>query len=209
MPVLYNSVDSYLKKLPSNRHPVLRRMEILARRLTFPIVGPQVGSLLAILVRLTHPKTIIELGSGFGYSALWMALAAKSTKVIGSELNPYNLARAKRFFSQAGCQRRVDLKAVDALQLLDRQPDRSVSFIFNDVDKTQYPMALKLASKKLKIGGLLVTDNVLWSGKVARPSKDPDTRAIRAYNRGITNSPDWLTSIVPVRDGVSISLRIR
>jgi predicted O-methyltransferase YrrM len=192
------------------RDAILTEMERLAKRENIPIIGPACGRLLALVVQLTGANRIFEMGSAIGYSALWMARAAgRGAKIHYTDSDPRNIARARAFLRRAGVSGRVEMHQGDALDLL-RESKETFDLIFIDVDKDQYPAALKLALGKLRRGGLLVADNVLWYGRVACPAKRGDrfTRGIQEFNRKIYADKNLFPVIVPLRDGVAISLKI-
>src|SRR5579884_3291188 len=139
------AVEAYLERLLPPRDAVLRAMERLARREKIPIVGPACGRLLALLVHLTKARRIFEMGSAIGYSTLWLARAAgPRARVFYTDSDPARAQRARQFFQRAGVLPRVRLLIGDALDCLARTPG-SFDLIFVDVDKEQYPAALRLA----------------------------------------------------------------
>src|SRR5215813_8763881 len=201
--LLPTEVEEYLYRTLPERDPVFRDMESYAAANDVPIVGPAVGRLLFQLAKMTGAKRIFEMGSAIGYSTLWWALAVGEGGVVFySDSNRQNGERARDSFQRAGVASRVEIKIGDALEILS---ERKAEFdiIFNDVDKTQYPQAFKLAAEKIKRGGLYVVDNVLWSGKIARlDAKDADTKAIIEHNRLLYEHKQFFSSIIPLRDGV-------
>src|SRR5262249_3916231 len=115
--------------------------------------------------------------------------------------------KARRYFERAGVSGCITVRVGDALELLSEQKGQ-FDIIFNDVDKHDYPRVFRLAVPKLRKGGLFVTDNVLWSGKVAeKNSINPQTAAILEFNRLLYGSPDLFTTILPVRDGVAVAVK--
>ncbi len=201
-------IDDYLDSLLPERNPVLSEMEDYAREKNFPIIGPQVGHFLYQIVKLTKPKMIFEMGSGFGYSAQWFLMGDKETRVICTELSEGNIARGKQWMEKAGFSDRVVFYQEEAQNVLRRQTD-PFDIILMDVDKEQYPEAFHLALDSLRPGGILLTDNVLWSGRVADPdNKEVSTRGIREYNRLIFNTPGLFSSILPIRDGLAMSVKL-
>jgi predicted O-methyltransferase YrrM len=201
-------VDAYLYSLLPRRDPVLRDMEAYARRHNVPIIGPAVARLLALLVQVSGARRIFEMGSAIGYSTIWLARAAGPRgKVFYTDGDPENALRAAGNFRRAGVARRIEIQVGDALALLRKTPG-TFDLIFNDVDKHQYPATLRIALPKLRRGGLFVADNTLWSGRVARPATDEDTRGIVRFNRLTYGSPRLFTVLVPLRDGVTISRKV-
>ena len=202
------AIEDYLTNITPQEEPILGEMETLARERHFPIVGPLVGRLLYQLVKLTGSARILELGSGFGYSAYWFGRALEDDgEVILTELSGDNLTLAKDFLQRGGVTSRVHLHQGDALEIVE-DLEGPFDIIFNDVDKHQYPEAFKKAGSLLGQGGLFISDNVLWHGQVVE-QKDPDenTRGILEHNRLIFESPEFDSSIIPVRDGISLSVK--
>jgi predicted O-methyltransferase YrrM len=167
-----------------------------------------VGRLLEACARLVRARRVLELGSGFGYSALWLARGLEPDgSLLCVDGSAENAALAAETFRRAGIAEKVRFEVGDALALLDRTPG-PFDLIFNDIDKEQYPAALPKILSRLRRGGLLLTDNLLWRGRVASEEPAaPSTLAIREYTRLLYASPDLLTVILPLRDGVGVSLR--
>ncbi len=197
-------VENYLYGLLPARDAVLTEMERFARRHDVPIIGPAVGRLLALLVDLTGARRIFEMGSAIGYSTIWLARAAgRSAEVYYTDGDPENARRAAGYFRRAGIANRIHILVGDAVALIDRVPGK-FDLIFNDVNKHQYPAAFRKAAPRLRRGGLLVADNTLWFGRVARPAADRATRGIQQFNRLIYSSREFFPVILPLRDGVAV-----
>jgi caffeoyl-CoA O-methyltransferase len=209
MDILNRKIQVYLEGLTPDRDPILTEMETLAKEKNFPIIGPLVGRLLSLLASGTRAERILELGSGFGYSAYWFAKAiAKSGKVICTERDPRNRDLALNFLSRGGLIEKIDFKMGDSLSIID-ELEGEFDLILNDIDKESYPKAFHKAVPRLRKGGILIADNVLWSGRVVEKEQDAATRAIREFNELTHTSPQLLTTVIPIRDGVSLSLKIR
>lgn len=204
------SVKQYLEGILPGRDPVLTDIEALASRNRIPIVGPVVGRLLEQLAGMIHARRVFELGSAVGYSTIWWARGiAPDGQVYYSDFSPENTARAREYLQRAELIDRVTLLTGDSLDLLD-QTDGEFDIVFNDIDKHYYPEVYKRASDRVRVGGLLVADNVLWGGKVADPKvRDRDTDAIREFNRLAYDDPRYLTTILPIRDGVLVAWRVQ
>jgi predicted O-methyltransferase YrrM len=206
-PILENSVERYLYQILPPRDAVLAEMEARARREDIKIVGPAVGRLLALLVHITGARRIFEMGSAIGYSTIWLARAAGPRgRVHYTDGDSARARDAREYLRRAGVASRVDVQTGDAVRLLRCARGR-FDIIFCDVDKHQYPAALRVALPHLKRGGLLITDNVLWSGRVTRPSNEASTRAIQRFNRLVYSSRQLFPVIVPLRDGVAVCLK--
>ena len=202
------AVEDYLYSILPPRDPVLAEIEAESAKRDIPIVGPAVGRLLHQLAQLSGAKTVFEMGSAIGYSTIWWARAVgEGGKVIYSDGDPRNAQHARRYFERAGVSDRVTLKTGDALELLSEERHH-FDIIFNDVDKEDYPRVFRLALPKLRKGGLFVTDNVLWSGKVAdKHPREGSTKAILEFNRLLYNSPELFTTILPIRDGIAVAIK--
>lgn len=201
-------VDDYLYSLLPKRDEVLEEMEGYATKHNVPIVGPAVARVLQQLALTIKTKTVFELGSAIGYSAIWWARAVgENGRVIYTDGDPKNAERARGYFERAGISDRITLHTGDALEFLSEQKEE-FDLIFNDVDKEDYPRVLRLVSPRLRRGGLFITDNVLWSGRVAEKNpKEAHTKAILEFNRSLYSSPDFFTTILPIRDGLAVALK--
>jgi caffeoyl-CoA O-methyltransferase len=201
-------VDDYLYSVLPKRDEVLTEMEGYASEHNIPIVGPAVARVLQQLALTLNAGTVFELGSAIGYSTIWWARAVgEKGRVIYTDGDPKNAERARRYFDRAGVSGRITLHTGDALEFLSEQK-QEYDIIFNDVDKEDYPRVLRLVSPRLRKGGLFITDNVLWSGRVAEKNpKEAQTKAILEFNRLLYNSEDFYTTILPIRDGLAVALK--
>ena len=208
MELINKHIEQYLLESIPERDEILSAMEELGKQNNFPIVGPLVGRLLFQLTKLTNAKRILELGSGFGYSAMWF-LSALNTEgnIICTDTSSHNHTMAEGFFRQAKLWHRIDFRIGNALELIDKL-DGEFDIIFNDIDKADYPEAFRKAIPKLRKGGLLISDNVLWSGKILDHFPDESTAGVLTYNRLIYTSQELYTTIIPLRDGVSVSIKL-
>jgi predicted O-methyltransferase YrrM len=206
--ILPAGIEQYLYQLLPERDPVLQEMEQVAEDRSIPIVGPAVGRLLFQLALSVQAHRIFELGSAIGYSTIWLARAVTDDGVVYyTDGNPENARAAEEYCRRAGVHHRVRFLVGNALELID-QVDDQFDLVFNDVDKYQYPQVFYKAAARVRQGGLLISDNVLWSGRVATEESDDWTEAVRQYNRLIYEAPDFLSTILPLRDGVSLSLKL-
>lgn len=209
MDIVHPRIEAYLQALHDEGDPVLDEMERLAAELHFPIVGRLVGRMLAQLARLVAARRVFELGSGFGYSALFFARAVgPGGVVVCTDHSERHRQWARAFLTRAGVWERVQFHVGDALSVL-RHAGGPWDVIFNDVDKEAYPATIELAHAHLRPGGLFITDNVLWHGRVLEESGDdaPATRAVREFTRRLVAHPGFDTVIYPVRDGVAVAQR--
>ncbi len=206
--ITVSPVEDYLYNMLPARDEVLSEMEAEAAEKKIPIVGPAVGRIFYQLAQMIQAKTVFEMGSAIGYSTIWWARAvAEGGRVIYTDGDAKNADKARGFFQRAGVVNRITVKTGDALELLSEEKQQ-FDIVFNDVDKEDYPRVLRLAAPRVRKGGLFITDNVLWSGRVADANgTDSHTKAILEFNRALYDSPDFYTTILPVRDGVAVALK--
>ncbi len=220
--VLHPSIDEYLLEIIPERDEVLTEMEAHARENRFPIVGPLVGRVLHQLVLLTNPTRIFEMGSGFGYSAYWMAKALRQPEasIICTDGSQENADRAAGYLARGGIANRIDYRVGNALEIIN-ETEGDFDIIYNDIDKDGYPEAFRKAIPRLRSGGLFITDNMLWLGRVVTYDTDADvqgldeeeqwvhntTVGVKELTRLLYSSPDVFTTIIPLRDGVSVAIK--
>ena len=201
-------VDDYLYSMLPERDPVLAEMEDYASRQKIPIVGPAVARVLQQLAMLINARTVFELGSAIGYSTIWWAqVVGDKGRVIYTDGDSKNAELARGYFTRAGVADRITLHTGDALEFLSEQ-NQEFDIIFNDVDKEDYPRVLRLVAPRLRKGGLFITDNVLWSGRVAEKNpQEATTKAILEFNRKLYDAAEFYTTILPIRDGLAVALK--
>lgn len=200
-------VEDYLYAMLPPRDEVLAEMEADAARNDVAIVGPAVARVLYQLAKISGAKKVFEMGSAIGYSTIWWARAVgQGGVVIYTDGDRKRAEKARRYFDRAGVSQRIKVRVGDALEILSEEKEQ-YDIIFNDVDKTDYPRVLRLALPRLKSGGLFISDNVLWSGKVSKANPDAQTKAILEFNKLICESPHLFTTILPIRDGVSVCVK--
>ena len=203
------AVEAYLYGMLPERDEVQAEQERQAEKRDIPIVGPAVGRVFYQLAKMIGARTVFEMGSAIGYSTIWWARAlGEGGRVVYTDGNPKNAEEAKGYFKRAGVLPAIDVKVGDALEILSEQKNESYDIIFNDVDKQDYPRVFKLAVPRLRRGGLFVTDNVLWSGRVAKGDPDERTKAILEFNQLLYGSKDMFTTILPLRDGVAVAMKL-
>lgn len=203
---IQDDVEQYLYELLPERDAVVSEMERYAEEHRVPIIGPAVARLLALFAEVSGAKRIFEMGSAIGYSTIWLARAAgPKGKVHYTDGDPANAQRAREYFRRAGVAKRIDVQVGDALELLKKTSGK-FDLIFNDINKHQYPDALRAALPKLRRGGLFITDNTLWSGKTARPASADDaaTLGVQEFNRLVYASKELYPVLIPLRDGVTV-----
>ncbi|MBI4115362.1 MAG: O-methyltransferase [Candidatus Omnitrophica bacterium] len=208
MEIVAKEIDRYIEGLYSKEDPILQEMERLGKVRNFPIVGPQVGRVLFILAKLVNAKRVFEMGSGFGYSAYWFAKALPIRGMVyQTEASPQNSELAKEFFTKAGLHKKTEFLVGDGVKLID-QVKGEFDIIFIDINKLDYPKAFAKAKNRIRKGGLLLTDNLLWSGEVLEDTDDPDTCGIKEFTQLLFNDSAFFATILPIRDGVGVGYKL-
>ncbi len=204
----YIKIHEYLEAVTPERPPVLREMEEYASEHSFPIVGPLVGRFLYQMAITIKARRICELGSGFGYSAYWFSLAMRSRgRILMIDSDKRNKRRAYGYFQRAGLESQFEFRVGDALRIL-KKTDGPFDIIFNDIDKDGYPRTIDAVAGRLKKNGLFITDNLIWSGRVCDKNPDKTTEAIKEFTRCLYQDSRFFTTILPIRDGVSLAVRL-
>ena len=210
MDIIAPEISRYLDDLVPERPAELRKMERIAESTNFPIIGPASGNLCYLIARLIGARRVFELGSGYGYSTAWFARAVRENGggdvhhvVWDADLSE----RARKHLETLGYSDLVRFHVAEAVETL-RATDGPFDIIFNDIDKAGYPASIDAILPKLRKGGALIIDNLLWSGRILDPNDtSANTEGVRAVTRRIMESDDWIASIVPIRDGVLVAYR--
>jgi predicted O-methyltransferase YrrM len=208
--ILYDKVQEYLASLVPPREPEMQKMEEIAAKNKFPIIGPACGYYCYQLARMINAKSVFELGSGYGYSTAWFAKAVKENGggVVHHTVWDDDLStRAKNHLSALGLVDLIQFHNAEAVETL-RKTEGPFDIIFNDIDKEGYPDSLPVTKEKLRHGGLLIIDNMLWHGQTLDPNDhEKSTEAIRRFTRDIINDLDWIVSLIPARDGMIVAYK--
>lgn len=201
-------VEQYMDEQLPRRDDVLAEIETAAAQRDIPIIGPAVARVLYQYARLIGARRIYEMGSAIGYSTIWLARAVgPGGKVYYTDGSQANAAEARGYFERAGVADCIEILVGDSMALLDTI-DGEFDLIFNDVDKHQYPEAFDKAVPRVRGGGLFITDNALWYGKVARDDADKYTKGVREFNRLIYSAEDLYPTLLPIRDGLAVCLKL-
>jgi caffeoyl-CoA O-methyltransferase len=199
-------IERYMYGLLPPRDAVLAEMEQVAERRKIPIIGPAVARVLAQLVMISGAKRIFELGSAIGYSTIWLARAAgPGAEVHYTDGSAENAREARGYIERAGVSASVHIHVGDALSMLSETAGQ-FDFIFNDVDKEGYPAVFQAVPSRLKRGGIFATDNTLWYERVLSPYEASD-RAVVEFNQKLYESAQVFTTLLPLRDGLSVAVR--
>ena len=210
-PPLSPQLGEYLDGLVPQRHAELQTMEQWGREHRFPIVGPASGNMCYLVARLIGARRVFELGSGYGYSTAWFCRAVQENGggvvhhvVWDEELS----ARARGHLAALGYGDLVRYHVSEAVQALRGEPDGGYDLIFNDIDKDGYPAALPVIAAKLRPGGVLIIDNMLLRGRIYdSQATGADLEGVKEFTRMITTDDAWVTTLVPIRDGLIVAQR--
>jgi caffeoyl-CoA O-methyltransferase len=209
MPSLtYPRVQDYLIDLVPAREPEMVAMEKYAARTGFPIIGPAAGYYCYQLARMIGARKVFELGSGYGYSTAWFAKAVQENGggVVHHVVWDQELSvKATRHLGRLGFDGLVQYHVSEAVAELQATTG-PFDLIFNDIEKKDYPASLPIIRSKLRRGGLLIIDNILWSGRIFdQGDRTAATQGVRRFTRAITEDPDWIVTLAPVRDGMIVA----
>ena len=215
MDITNPAIEDYIRSLLA-RHdePVLLEMESEGKEKGFPIVGRMVGVVLEILARSIGAKKVFELGSGYGYSGYWFSRAVGPKGELHlTDGDPENEKKAQDYLSRAGLWDPVTFHVGDAVTALNAT-EGQFDIVYCDIDKHGYPEAWRAARDRIRPGGFWICDNTLWSGRVTEgfAEKDPRpewTAGIKEVNQMVASDPDYLSTILPIRDGDTVALRLR
>jgi caffeoyl-CoA O-methyltransferase len=206
----YTATQDYLTSLVPPREKEMLEMEAYAEKNNFPIIGVTCGYYIYQLARMINAKAVFELGSGYGYSTAWFAKAVRENGggVVHHTVWDENLSQmAKQHLVKLGSDDLVKFHMSEAVEAL-KNTEGLFDIIFNDIDKEQYPASLPVIKSKLRSGGVLIIDNMLWSGRIF-DNKDasPATEGVREFTKQITSDTDWIMSLVPMRDGMIVAYK--
>jgi len=206
----YTAVQKHLTTLVPPRPDEMVVMEEYADQTDFPIIGPAAGYACYQVARMINAKTVFEMGSGYGYSTAWFAKAVQENGggLVHHVVWDEQLSKmATSHLSRLGFGSLVKYHVAEAVQTLS-QTAGPFDLIFNDIEKQDYPKSLPLVKEKLRSGGVLIIDNILWSGRIFdKKDKSPATEGVREFTHEISRDSDWIASLIPVRDGVLVAYK--
>lgn len=206
----YDKLQDYLASLVPPREPEMQEMEKYGEKNNFPILGPVSGYYCYQLARVIKATSVFEMGSGYGYSTAWFARAVKENGggVVHHTVWDEKLSKmAVNHLTKLGFASLIHYHTAEAVETL-RQTPGPFDIIFNDIDKEAYPTSLPLIKEKLRPGGLLIIDNMIWHGQILDASdREKSTEAIRRFTRDVTTDSDWIVSLTPLRDGLIVAYK--
>jgi predicted O-methyltransferase YrrM len=206
----FYQINAYLEMLVPDRPAEMQIMEAYAARTNFPIIGPVCGYLCYQIARMVKARSVFEMGSGYGYSTAWFARAVMENgggKVQHVVWDEDLSKRARQHLENLGYSSLVEYHIAEAIETLQQMPGQ-FDLIFNDIDKECYPESLPMIREKLRPGGALIVDNLLWHGQVLDANdNDPTTKGVRELTRLLTTDPSWISTLIPIRDGMLVAYR--
>ncbi len=212
----YSGVQGFVSGLVPPRPEEMQAMEKYADENDFPIIGAAAGHICYQIARLIGARSVFEMGSGYGYSTAWFARAVKENAALhgSTEGRVHHVVwdedlsrRAVEHLRRLGLSSFVHYHVAEATETLRNMPD-VFDLIFNDINKESYPASLPVIKEKLRSGGVLLVDNIFWSGRVFDENDhSASTEGVREFTRLISHDRDWITSVLPVRDGVMLAYK--
>lgn len=205
MNFLPEDIEKYVEDHTSSESDLLKKItrDTHAKVLMPRMLSGQVqGRFLSMISHAMRPKNILEVGTYTGYSAICLAEGLQPDgKLVTVDINEELESRVRNYFQDAGLADKIEYKIGDAAQIIPAL-DMIFDLVFIDADKENYSKYYELVFDKVRIGGLILADNVLWSGKVTKPKPDKDTRALLEFNQKIKNDPRVECLLLPLRDGI-------
>ncbi len=209
-PMYHSRLPQFLESLVPPRNAVMMEMEAYAREVGFPIIGVAGGYFLYQIARMTGARQIFELGSGYGYSTAWFARAVQENGggVVHHVVWDEDLSqKARGYLGRLGYGDVVQYHVGEAVETL-KQTEGAFDLMFNDIDKKGYPASIAVIKEKLKPGGVLLIDNILWHGAIFDPADhEPDTEGVHEVTRMLTTDPAFISTLFPLRDGILMAYR--
>jgi len=210
LPLISPEVEKYLGSWVPSYPEEMQKMERYAQQINFPILGPVCGHLCYQIARMVNAQSVFEMGSGFGYSTAWFAQAVKENGghcVHHVVWNKEVSQLAQQHLGTMGLDDVVQFHVAEAVETLSQQSG-TFDLIFNDIDKYGYPDSLPIIKKKLRRGGVLIVDNMLWSGRIFdKDDRSLSTEGVRKFAEIFQQDPDWIASLLPVRDGLLMAFK--
>ena len=210
--IVDNLVEDYIRTTLQDKEGILRELEINAQENNVPIVHKEVSELLKVLLKVQKPKRILEVGCAIGYSSILFATVLdKDVEIITVERNEKMIEKAKENIKRAGMENNITILEGDAEELLPNV-EGTFDMIFLDAAKGQYKLFYDMIIDKLKVDGLLISDNILYKGMVAHDDyvirrKKTIVKRMRNYLDYISHCDYLDTSLIPIGDGVALSYK--
>ncbi|SNZ03685.1 Predicted O-methyltransferase YrrM [Persephonella hydrogeniphila] len=201
--IINPKVESYIKNLSVEEDPLIKEMEEYARKNDFPIIGREGGRVLHLIAKIKNPELIVEVGSGFGYSAYWFLKALKKGKVVLTDYQEKNIKLARQFLDKGGFRDRAEFRVGDGIKI--GKEYKNIDILFLDLEKARYLEAIKELENNLSDDGIVIADNVLFQGKVIFEPENRKSKILREFNSYMFEK--FFSVILPVRDGILIACK--
>jgi predicted O-methyltransferase YrrM len=212
--IVYPETKNYLENLHYSLIPDERLVEFEKYAVTknMPIIQRDVAFFLFQMIKIHHPKNILELGTNIGYSSAWMALASPNSFIDTIEFKQENVLEAKKNLKKFSVHKQIKVHHSPALDFLQRM-EKKYDFVFIDVNKKENDKYLEILENKLPIGAIIIIDNLLWKGRTTaksliKPDHMESTYQIRKFNRNLVENKNFVSQILPIGDGISLSFKI-
>jgi caffeoyl-CoA O-methyltransferase len=206
----YAAIQDFLIGLVPAREPEMQAMEEYGNKTNFPIIGPSAGYMCYLIARLVGAQSVFEMGSGYGYSTAWFAKAVKENGggVVHHVVWDQKLSdMAAGHLAKLGYGGMIQYHVAEAIATLRETPG-PFDLIFLDIEKQGYPAALPVISSKLRTAGVLITDNIIFHGQIFdKKDTSASTNGVREFTRMISQDPAWISSVMPIRDGVMVAYK--
>jgi len=205
--IVQRNQAEYLDQLHSQSDPLLVEMEAYAAEHRVPIADPEVARFLEITARISGARKALEIGMAIGYSVVHLARGmGDEGLVVTIEPNDEMISAASGYLKRAGLLDRVEIQRGKALEVMPALTD-TFDLLFIDAVKEEYSRYLDLGLPRLRAGGVVIVDNLLWSGRVAGDDKESSTVALREFNRYFINHPKLLAEVLAVGDGLGYAVK--
>lgn len=208
MEIVNKQIENYISNFTSHLRPELEELE----RETFENIpmpnmlsGKEQGMFLYQFVSALNPQNVLELGTYTGYSAICMALGmSENSKLTTLDVNEDIAHLPRKYFDKLGLQNRIDFKIMKGLDYIEMIENESLDLVFIDADKSNYPHYARILKSKIRKGGFILIDNILWHGDVLNEKPDNRTKAILETTKIMFEDTDFDCSILPLRDGILV-----
>ncbi len=206
----YAVIQDFLASLVPPRELEMQGMEQYADKTNFPIIGPAAGYMCYLIARLIGAQSVFEMGSGYGYSTAWFAKAVVENGggVVHHVVWDQRLSdMAAEHLAKLGYEGIIQYHVGEAVAHL-KEVDGPFDLIFCDIEKQDYPAALPVINSKLRPAGVLITDNIIWHGRIFdKNDRSVQTNGVREFTRMLSQDPNWIVSVMPIRDGVMVAYK--
>ena len=206
--IIQRDQAEYLDQLLTQDDPLLAEMEAYAAEHKVPIADREVARFLEITARASGARKVLEIGMAIGYSVVHLARGVgEQGTIVTIEPNEEMIRAATEYLKRAGVLDRVEIERGKALEIMPTL-EETFDLLFIDAVKVEYSQYLDLGLQRLRTGGVVIVDNLLWGGRVATGDTESSTAALREFNRYFLNHPQLLAEVLPVGDGLGYAVKL-